>query len=152
MATSAVNSRAATGFKNAANYDTYRPSYPPEAVDKLLAHLGVANQEDAQIIELACGTGKFTELLAARPENFEVLAVEPHTEMREELVKKNLGERVKVLDGHAGSMPIEESWGDCLIAAQVRILCFGTFRSLTNHVDNYRLFTGMYYYTFNLRI
>jgi tRNA G46 methylase TrmB len=123
MATSsAVNTRAATGFKNAANYDTHRPTYPPEAVQKLLAHLGVANQDKAQIIELACGTGKFTELLAARPENFEVLAVEPHVEMRQELVKKNLGKRIKVLDGHAGAMPIEEGWGDCLIAAQVRIL------------------------------
>lgn len=121
MATSAVNSRAATGFKNASNYDTHRPSYPPEAVEKLLTHLGVANQDDAQIVELACGTGKFTELLAARPENFDILAVEPHTEMREELVKKKLGERVKVLEGHAGGMPIEEGWGDALIAAQVRI-------------------------------
>lgn len=119
---SAVNTRAATGFKNAANYDTHRPTYPPEAVEKLLAHLGVANQENAQIIDLACGTGKFTELLAARPEQFEVLAVEPHAEMRQELVKKDLGQRIKVLDGHAGAMPIEEDWGDCLVAAQVRIL------------------------------
>lgn len=116
---SAVDSRAASGFKNAASYDTHRPTYPPEAVKKLLTHVGVANQENAAVIEIGCGTGKFTELLAARPENFEVLAVEPHSEMRQELVKKNLGEKVKVLDGHAGSIPVEENWGDCLIAAQV---------------------------------
>ena len=52
--------------------------YPPESVNKLLSHLGLANQEKARIVELGSGTGKFTELLVARPEKFEVVAVEPH--------------------------------------------------------------------------
>ncbi len=114
-----LDSRAASGFKNAANYDTHRPTYPPEAVNKLLTHLGVAGQQDAQVIDLACGTGKFTELLAVRPESFEILAIEPHEGMRQELVKKDLGPRVKVLDGNAAHMPVEDGWGDTLIAAQV---------------------------------
>lgn len=119
MATSfSLDSRAASGFKNASNYDNHRPTYPPEAVEKLLTHLGIANQQNAQIIDLASGTGKFTELLAARPEEFEVLAIEPHEGMRQELVKKNLGSRVKVLHGDAAHMPVEEGWGDALIAAQ----------------------------------
>ncbi|CZR50732.1 uncharacterized protein PAC_00606 [Phialocephala subalpina] len=113
-----LDSRAASGFKNASNYDTHRPTYPPEAVEKLLKHLGVENQRNAQVIDLASGTGKFTELLAPRPEEFEILAIEPHEGMREELVKKNLGSRVKVLHGDAAHMPVEEGRGDALVAAQ----------------------------------
>jgi ubiquinone/menaquinone biosynthesis C-methylase UbiE len=113
--------QATTGFSNASHYDKYRPSYPAEAVDKLLKNVGIAGVQNARIVDLACGTGKFTELLAARPENYEIVGVEPHQEMREELIKKDLGSRVKVVTGDACNMPIEEGWGDALIAAQVRI-------------------------------
>jgi ubiquinone/menaquinone biosynthesis C-methylase UbiE len=80
----------------------------------------VSGKKNARIVDLGCGTGKFTVLLAARPEQFEVVAVEPHKGMREELVKKNLRSRIKIMEGDAGNMPIEEGWGDALIAAQVR--------------------------------
>ncbi|KAH7417217.1 methyltransferase [Cadophora sp. MPI-SDFR-AT-0126] len=118
QSTFTLDKRAATGFSNAAAYDQNRPSYPQEAVDKLLNHLGVAGVQNAKIIDLACGTGKFTELLAARPEDFEIIGVEPYAGMREILVKKGLGNRVKVEDGDAGNMPVEEDWGDACIAAQ----------------------------------
>jgi tRNA G46 methylase TrmB len=91
--------------------------YPPEAVDKLLEHVGVKNQKNAHIVEIGSGTGKFTDLLVARPENFDVVAIEPHEGMRGALVKKNLA--IKVLDGNAGNMPVQDGWGDALIAAQV---------------------------------
>jgi len=90
-----------------------------DAVEKLLGNLGVANQPNARIIELACGTGKFTEALAKRPEKFEVVAVEPHAGMRETLVKKNLQADIKVVDGDASNIPVRENWGDALIVAQV---------------------------------
>lgn len=64
-----MNESAQTGFSNASHYDAHRPSYPEEAVSKLLKHLGVADQPKAQIVELASGTGKFTELLVKRGEN-----------------------------------------------------------------------------------
>lgn len=115
----ALDTRAATGFQNASAYDQNRPSYPPESVNRLLTHLGVAGQEDARVIDLACGTGKFTEVLAAREEKFEIMAVEPHEGMRNVLVMKELGDRVQVADGNAGNMPVEEGWGDALVAAQV---------------------------------
>lgn len=119
MATSfTLNPRAASGFQNASNYDAHRPSYPAEAVNKLLIHLGVASQKKARIIDLACGTGKFTEHLAKREEEFEVVGIEPHAGMREELVKKEL-KGVTVQDGDAGHMPVHDGWGDALIAAQV---------------------------------
>lgn len=79
--------------------------------------LGVENQPNARIVDLGSGTGKFTELLVARPEKFEVVAVEPHEGMRGALLKKNLG--IRVVDGNAGDIPLEHEWGDALIAAQV---------------------------------
>lgn len=114
-----LSSKAQTGFSNAAQYDKHRPSYPDEAVNKLLTRLGVAGVSNAQIIDLGSGTGKFTELLAKRDEQYEIVAVEPHARMRDELVKKGLGEKVVVLDGDAGNIPVEDGWGDALVAAQV---------------------------------
>jgi ubiquinone/menaquinone biosynthesis C-methylase UbiE len=85
----------------------------------LLNHLDLLNQNNARVVDLGSGTGKFTELLVARPEKFEVLAIEPHEGMRAALMKKDLG--IKVLNGNAEDMPIEEGWGDALIAAQVSL-------------------------------
>jgi len=112
---------ADVGFRNAASYEKFRPSYPAEAVSKLLSHLGLADEKNAQIVDLACGTGKFTDLLVARLEEFEILAIEPHKEMRQALEEKKHA-RVKVLDGDAGNMPIEDGWADGLIAAQVNVV------------------------------
>ncbi|TVY49012.1 putative methyltransferase-like [Lachnellula occidentalis] len=118
-----LDNRAQSGFQNAALYDTHRPSYPPAAVSKLLTHLNLAGVAGAKIVDLACGTGKFTELLAKREEGFEVVGVEPHAGMREELVKKGL-KGVEVRDGDAGNMGVEEEWADGVIAAQVRKTSF----------------------------
>lgn len=52
--------------------------YPPEAMTRFLKHLQVDGVKCARIVDLAAGTGKFTELLAARDEVFDILAVEPH--------------------------------------------------------------------------
>lgn len=73
----------------------------------------------ARIVEIGAGTGKFTELLVAREEGYEIVAVEPHREMREGMVRKELGGRVKVVDGNAAEMGVEEGWGNACIAAQV---------------------------------
>lgn len=59
----------------------------------------------------------------ARPEKFEVVAVEPHEGMRGALMKKNLG--IEVVDGNAGNMPVKDAWGDALIAAQVSLISKG---------------------------
>jgi hypothetical protein len=60
-------------------------------------------------------------VLAKRPEEYEIIAVEPHQGMRQELEKKDL-KGVKSVDGDACNIPLEEGWGDCLIAAQVSFL------------------------------
>ena len=110
------------GFAAAAAYDAHRPGYPEDALDQLLEALKVAGIEGASVADLAAGTGKFTELLAQRPEAFYIVGIEPHNGMRAELVKKNL-KGVHVVDGTAESMPEVPSQSlDALIASQVSSL------------------------------
>ena len=61
----------------AALYDRARPSYPDAAIDALLEYGGLG--PGARIGEVGAGTGKATELLAAR--GLAVVAVEPSAEM-----------------------------------------------------------------------
>ncbi|GJN68464.1 hypothetical protein PLICBS_002507 [Purpureocillium lilacinum] len=122
-----VDQAAAKGFDDAAAYDLHRPSYPPRAVDALLAHLGVAGAGAHRVVDLAAGTGKFTELLAARRregegdgegEGLEVVAVEPVAKMRRELEAKRLA-GVTARDGLATRMEgVEDGWADAVVAAQ----------------------------------
>jgi trans-aconitate methyltransferase len=58
-------------------YDRARPSYPAAAIDALLEYGGLA--PGSRIVEVGAGTGKATELLAAR--GLEVMAIEPSAEM-----------------------------------------------------------------------
>jgi ubiquinone/menaquinone biosynthesis C-methylase UbiE len=108
---------ASEGFKDAGAYDAYRPSYPSEAVESMLRHLQIADRPNINVLEIAAGTGKFTELLAKRHENYTIQAVEPHAGMRSQLEQKQL-RNVTVTDGHAAKMPVEDEWADACIAAQ----------------------------------
>jgi SAM-dependent methyltransferase len=58
-------------------YDRYRPTYPVALVDELLAQADAV--EGQRLLEVGAGTGKATELFAAR--GAAVLAVEPSAEM-----------------------------------------------------------------------
>lgn len=99
-----------------------RQTYPDEAVTALLKNLDVTPNPSAKIIELGSGTGKFTSLLAARPEEYEIVAVEPHDGMRGELEKKlsgwKGGDRVKVINGNAENIKVEDDSADAVIASQ----------------------------------
>lgn len=110
---------AAAGFHNASAYDAHRPAYPASAVQALLTHMHLADEPHARIIEVAAGTGKFTEALAARHEGFEVVAVEPHADMRAELEAKALG-GVTVRAGRAEALreAVKEGWADGVVVAQ----------------------------------
>ncbi|KAJ3555261.1 hypothetical protein NPX13_g10390 [Xylaria arbuscula] len=110
-------SAAQEGFKDATAYDIHRPNYPPEAVEIFLQSLNLAGQDEMNVVELASGGGKFTEVLAARPERYTIKAVEPHGPMRDKLVEKDLP-GVEVLNGKADKMPVEGEWGDACIVAQ----------------------------------
>ena len=114
-----LSSVAEAGFANASSYDTHRPLYPSEAVSKLIEQLEIENVLNARVVDLGAGTGKFTELLARREENYEIFAVEPHREMRKVLEKKKL-KGVSVEDGNANLMPTIESQSiDAVVVAQV---------------------------------
>ncbi|KAJ2972335.1 hypothetical protein NUW58_g9204 [Xylaria curta] len=130
-------SAAEEGFKNAAAYDMHRPNYPPEAVEAFLQNLQVAGQDEAHVVEIASGTGKFTQLLAARPERYLVKAVEPHGPMRDKLKQKDLP-AVQVLDGKADKMPVDDEWGDVCIAAQSPLLIMSWWNTVGISLVSYR--------------
>ena len=62
-----------------------RPSYPAEAVRKLIEELGI--QTGRTIVELGSGTGKFTKQLV--PTGARVIAVEPVEGMRQNSPKSS---------------------------------------------------------------
>ena len=94
-------------------------------MSSLLRHLNLDNALHARILEIGAGTGKFTELLAAREEDYEILAVEPHEGMRKELERKEL-KGVKTVQGSAGQLEaVDEGWAEGVIVAQVCLLYAG---------------------------
>ena len=110
---------AQSGFAASTAYDAHRPSYPPEAISQLLSALKVADVEGATVADLAAGTGKFTELLALRPEKYNLIGIEPLDGMRSELERKKIN-GLRVVNGTAENMPgIKEESVDALIASQV---------------------------------
>ncbi|KAL9115717.1 MAG: hypothetical protein Q9227_000085 [Pyrenula ochraceoflavens] len=111
---------AEKGFQDAHTYDMRRPSYPAQAVEKLMSMLpSKIPNRSPRIVDLAAGTGKFTELLAAQgPGKLEIKAVEPHRQMRQVLEKKNLI-GVDVMHGMAEEMEaISGEWADAVVVAQ----------------------------------
>jgi trans-aconitate methyltransferase len=133
MAKTDIAEAAQSGFAPAAAYDAYRPTYPEEAVDRLLQALDVSGVNNAKVADLAAGTGKFTEILARRPEGYDIVAIEPHDGMRDQLVQKNLP-RTRVVKGTADHMfEIASESFDALVAAQVS--CTRDFNSDTQASD-----------------
>ena len=124
MASSGLKPEAQTGFAAADAYDAHRPTFTPDAVETLLKKLEVAGVDGARVADLAAGTGKFTEILSARPENFEIVAIEPHDAMREQLSRKQL-RGVSVVKGAAEDLSeLEDGSFAALVAAQVRYFTF----------------------------
>jgi 2-polyprenyl-3-methyl-5-hydroxy-6-metoxy-1,4-benzoquinol methylase len=102
-----IASRVESAFANALNYDAYRPSYPQESVDNLLGALRVLGLPKARILDLAAGTGKLTEQLVAKAEGYDIVAVDPHPQMLEVLVRKRLP-RVRAIKGTSSNMAVIE--------------------------------------------
>jgi len=113
-----ISDLAQTGFANSVVYDKHRPAYTATATQTLLEQCRVAGKKHAKILDLAAGTGKFTEGLVQRDEQYEVVAVEPHYGMREVLAQKQLS-GVVVKDGTAEKIPLEDASVDAVVAAQV---------------------------------
>ncbi len=96
----------------AADYDRYRPSYPPAALDWVLARMGRGGP--SQVLDVGAGTGALTRVLAAQ--GHEVLAVEPDARMRRRL-RESLP-HVTALDGTAEALPIADGSVDAVVAGQ----------------------------------
>lgn len=106
------------GFAKSAAYDQNRPSYTATAVENLLQEVRVAGHTHAKILDLGAGTGIFTAVLADRDEQYEIIAVEPHHDMRKVLDERKL-RNATVLEGKADGIPLEDESVDAVICAQV---------------------------------
>ncbi|WP_320672123.1 class I SAM-dependent methyltransferase [Patulibacter defluvii] len=109
----AVDPLAERGFAHAADrYERGRPGYPPAAVERLIAALGLA--ADATVCDLAAGTGKLTRELTGRVGH--VIAVEPSAGMRVPLAAGS--PTATVLDGTAERIPLDDASVDAVFVAQ----------------------------------
>lgn len=117
----AVDSQVGPGFSKGAQYDQHRATYAADAVEILLENLQVSGKKNARILDLAAGTGKLTEALSARGEDYNIVAVEPLESMRKVLAEKKLS-GVEVKDGHAESIPVDDASIDAVVIAQVRVV------------------------------
>lgn len=89
-----MNTEKFTG--KAAYYAQARPGYPETAIDYICA-LAPTN---AVFADIGAGTGKFAELLAKR--GYELFAVEPNADMREQLAETLKSfPNAKIVDGTA---------------------------------------------------
>lgn len=92
----------------AADYDSARPEYAPEAIARALELLGLG--PGSRVLDLAAGSGTLTRALAARLDD--LVAVEPDDEMRALLEARSPG--VEVLAGSAEAIPVPDSSVDAV--------------------------------------
>lgn len=116
-----LDHRVESGFANATTYDAHRPSYPAESLNKMLEKMKILDIPVPQILEIGAGTGKLTEQLVAHEKSYEIIAIEPHAQMRRVLEAKALP-GVKILNGTAMKLEgVEEAWADGVVVAQVSL-------------------------------
>ncbi|KAG2189289.1 hypothetical protein INT44_004431 [Umbelopsis vinacea] len=108
------HSVAEQGFSTGADdYAKARPSYPAAALQCLQAELKLIPAE-TKILDLAAGTGKFTELLVK--DGYQVTAVEPVAEMRAKITEKL--PTVKAVEGTSWNIPVENDSQHVVVIAQ----------------------------------
>lgn len=84
----------------AADYDTARPDYAPEALDRAVEALELA--PDARVVDLAAGSGTLTQALVERFRD--VVAIEPDDGMRAVLTRRPAD--VEVIVATAEQIPL----------------------------------------------
>ena len=89
----------------AADYDRYRPSPPPQALDWIIP------PDASAILDLAAGTGVVTRKLVGRAAR--VYAVEPDERMRAVLAARCPG--AEVLDGRGEDIPLSDASVDAVV-------------------------------------
>ncbi len=109
---STAHERSLSFGAQAAAYERGRPSYPPEAIDWLLAPAQDWVARD--VLDLGAGTGKLTTRLVERGLN--VIAVDPIAEMLE--VLRNALPDTPALLGTAEHIPLPGKAVDAVLVAQ----------------------------------
>jgi SAM-dependent methyltransferase len=105
--------QAIQGFDRSPDtYERGRPDYPAEAVDIIVAALGIT--PESAILDLAAGTGKLTRLLV--PTGARIIAVEPLGGMRAKLAAIVPG--IEVHTGTAEALPLEDNAVDAVTIGQ----------------------------------
>ncbi|MDQ6835592.1 MAG: class I SAM-dependent methyltransferase [Actinomycetota bacterium] len=108
-----IHRAAAVGFARAgADYEQGRPGYPPAAMARLAAELGLG--PGRVVLDLAAGTGKLTRAVAST--GAELVAVEPVADMRAQL-QLSLPQ-ASVLPGTAESIPLPAASVDAVVVGQ----------------------------------
>jgi ribosomal protein S18 acetylase RimI-like enzyme/SAM-dependent methyltransferase len=97
----------------AESYAKARPSYPKEAVDYVCS----LTKHNAVFADIGAGTGKWTELIAAR--GYKIFAVEPNDDMRKELENTLVSFRnVHIINGTDADTKIPVGSIDIITVAQ----------------------------------
>ena len=106
-----MNTEKFTGKAEA--YAKARPGYPEEAIEYICSLI----PPNAIFADVGAGTGKFTELLAAR--GYTVFAVEPNTDMREQLAITLAPQlNAKAINGSAENTTLQDYSVDVITCAQ----------------------------------
>jgi SAM-dependent methyltransferase len=108
-----IHPSAALGFEVGAEaYERGRPAYSPDAIDRLIAELGLGPR--SRVLDLAAGTGKLTRMLV--PTGAAIVAVEPVTAMRAKLA--SLLPDIEIHDGTAEAIPLPDASVDAVTVGQ----------------------------------
>jgi len=107
-----VHEKSKGYHSGARDYVAGRPGYPPEAVEWLRDVLGVA--PGRKNVEIGAGTGKFIPTL--QEVGGTIIAVEPISEMREQLVQSFPD--VTALAGSADAIPLPDASVNAVVCAQ----------------------------------
>lgn len=103
----------------AASYDRGR-SHGPEVLDLWMntvsSHVG--GHDLNTILDLGCGTGRFSEALAVRFD-VEVIGVDPSTKMLEQAQRKEPGKRVRYQLGRGEAIPLPDDSVDLIFMSMV---------------------------------
>lgn len=103
-------------FTNRAeNYSKYRPAYPQEVLDLLIAECDLT--KESVIADVGSGTGKLSELFLSH--GYGVIGIEPNRAMREEAERLLRGyDNFSSLDARAEATTLADSSVDMITAGQ----------------------------------